>query len=106
MGTLLALLVTREGNPPMTSGPHRKGPVIFYMIRQKAVDQTVGLYMIWDTAKLMSRHHNGACAGLMWLILKLDSYSDIAWHQFIKSCGLYIYDQYGGLHVRLPIRIE
>ena len=29
--------------------PHRKGPVIFTMIREKAVDQTVELYMIFET---------------------------------------------------------
>ena len=46
METLLALLVIREGNPPVSSGPHRKGPVIFSMIREKAVGQTVELYMI------------------------------------------------------------
>ena len=31
---------------------------------KKAVDQTVKLYMIWDTATLMSRYCNGAWAGL------------------------------------------
>ena len=46
METLFALLVIREGNPPVTSGPHRKGPVIFFMIREKSVDQTDELYMI------------------------------------------------------------
>ena len=46
METLLALLVIREGNPLVTSGPHRKGPVILSMVREKAVDQTVELYMI------------------------------------------------------------
>ena len=49
MVTFLALLVIREGNSPVTNG---KGPAIFSMIREKAVDQTVELYMIWDTAKL------------------------------------------------------
>ena len=33
------------------------------MIREKAVDQTVEFYMIWDTDKSMSRYHNelGLC---------------------------------------------
>ena len=35
----------------------------------KLADETVELHMIWDTAKLMSRHHNGAWAGFMWSIL-------------------------------------
>ena len=52
METLPALLVICEGNPPVTSGPQRKGPVIFFMIREKVADQTVKLYMIWDTVKL------------------------------------------------------
>ena len=69
MEKLLALLVIREGNPPVTSGPYRKGPVIFSVIREKAVYQIIELYIIWDTAKLMSRYHNGAWAGHMWLIL-------------------------------------
>ena len=56
METLFALLVIREGNPPVTSGPHRKEQVIFSMVREKAVDQAVELYFIWDTAKLMSRY--------------------------------------------------
>ena len=46
METLLVVLATREGNPPVTSGPHRKGLVIFSMIREKAVHQAVELYMI------------------------------------------------------------
>ena len=66
METLLALLVTREGNPPVTSGLHPKGPVLFSMIREKAVDQAIESYMIWDTAKSMSRYYIGAWAGLMW----------------------------------------
>ena len=41
--TLLALLVIRDGNPPVTSRPRRKGPVIFSMTREKAVNQTVEL---------------------------------------------------------------
>ena len=106
METLLALLVTCEGNPPATSGPHRKGSVIVTMIREKAVDQTVELYMIWDNAKLMSRYHNGAWAGLMWSILELDSYPNITWHKFIISFGLYINGQEGGIHLHLPIHIE
>ena len=69
METLLALLVIREGNPPVTNGPRRNDPVIISMIREKAVDQTVELYMIWDTTKLMPRYHNGSWAGLMWSIL-------------------------------------
>ena len=69
METFVALLVIREGNPPVTTGPHRKGPVILSMIREKADDQTVELYMIWDTAKIMSHYHIGAWAGLMWSIL-------------------------------------
>ena len=72
METLLALLVIREGNPPVTSGPHRKGPVIFSMICEKAVDQTDEMYMTWDTTKLMSRYHNGGWAEIIWSILKLD----------------------------------
>ena len=50
--------------PPFLSGQHRKGLVIFSMIREKVIDQTVELYMIWDTAKSMSRYLNGAWAGL------------------------------------------
>ena len=69
MQTLLELLVIHEKNPAVISGPHCKGPVIFSMIREKAVGQTVEFYMIWDTAKLMSCYHNGAWAGLMWSIL-------------------------------------
>ena len=65
METFLVLLVIREENPPVTSGPQRKGSVIFSMIRVKAVDQTVELHMIWDTAKSMSRIHNGTWPGLM-----------------------------------------
>ena len=38
-------------------------------------------------AELMSHYHNGAWAGLMWSILWLDSYPNIAWH----PCGLHIY---------------
>ena len=68
METIFLLLVIREGNPPVTSGPHPKGPVIFSMIREKAVDQTVELYMIWSIAKFMSRYYNGAWAGLMWSV--------------------------------------
>ena len=66
MEALLALPATREGNPPETSGPYRKGPVMFSMIREKAVDQAVELYMIWDTAIFMSRYCSGVWAGLMW----------------------------------------
>ena len=51
METLFALRVIREGNLPVTSGPHPKGPVIFSMIREKAVHETVELCMIWDPAK-------------------------------------------------------
>ena len=69
METFLALLVIREGNSPVTIGPHHKGPVIFSMIHEKAVDQIFELYMIWDTVKLMSRYHDGAWAGLMLSIL-------------------------------------
>ena len=64
METFLALLVIHEGNPPVTSGPHRQGPVIFSMIREIAIDQTDELYMIWDTSISMSRYHNDAWAGL------------------------------------------
>ena len=52
METLLALLVIREGNPPVTSEPRRKGQAIFSMIHEKAVVQTVELYMVLDTAKI------------------------------------------------------
>ena len=70
METLLALiLVIREGNPRVTIEPHPKVPVIFSMTREKADDQTVEFYMIWDIAKLMSRHYIGAWAGLMRSIL-------------------------------------
>ena len=68
METLLALLVIREGIPLVTSGPHRKESVLFSVIREKAVDHTLESYMIWDTAKLMSRYHDGAWAGFMWAI--------------------------------------
>ena len=64
METLLALLDMREGNPPVTIGPHRKRPVILSVIHEKGVDHTVELCMIWGTAKLMSRYHNSAWAGL------------------------------------------
>ena len=95
-----------RGGPLITSGPHRKGPVIFSMVRKKAVGQTVELYIIWDAPKSMSRYYNGAWAGLMWSILYLISYPNIAWHQFIISYGLYIYGQDGGIHLRLPVHIE
>ena len=36
----------------------------------------------------------------------LDSYSNIVRHQFMISCGMYIYGQGDGIHLRLPIRIE
>ena len=65
METPLVLLIIREGNIPITNGPHRKEPVMFSMMREKPVE----LYMIWDTAKLMSRFHYGAWAGVMWSIL-------------------------------------
>ena len=41
METLLVLLDIRVGTPPVTSGTHPKGLVIFSMMREKAVDQTV-----------------------------------------------------------------
>ena len=63
MEKLLVLPVIREGTPPVTGGPHRKGPVILSMIRENAVDQTVELYIIWDTAKLMSRYHRQIIGG-------------------------------------------
>ena len=60
METLLALLAIREGNLPVTSGPHRKGLVNFSMTREQAVDHTVEFYMILNTDKLMSCYYNGA----------------------------------------------
>ena len=51
---LLALLVIREGNPPLPVDHIVKGR-LFSMIRENAVDQTTELYMIWDTTKSMSR---------------------------------------------------
>ena len=43
----------------------------------------------------------------MWsFFFQFDSYSNIARHQFIISCGVYIYGQGDGIHLSLPIRIE
>ena len=72
----------------------------------KSCWQTIELYMIWDPAILMSRYCNGAWPGLMWPILWLDSYLNIAWHQFIISCGQYIYCQGGRIHFRLRIHFQ
>ena len=68
----------------LTSGPHPKGPVISPMIHEKAIDQTVELYMNWDTAKLISRCRNGAWAGLMWSIF-------LTWWLF-KYCLTSVYN--------------
>ena len=71
METLLALLAIRDGNPLVTSGPHRKEPVMFSMVCEKAVDQTIELYTIWDTKISISCYCNGASAGSIWSIYEL-----------------------------------
>ena len=64
-----------------------KGPVMVSMIREKAVDWTVELYMISDTGTSMSRYCNGASAGHMCFCVHFCSVFVCIWGHFYVHLG-------------------
>ena len=64
-----------------------KGPVMVSMIREKAVDWTVELYMISDTGTLMSRYFNAAWAGHMCFCVHFCGVFVCIWGHFYVHLG-------------------
>ena len=64
-----------------------KGPVMVSMIREKAVDQTVELYMISDTGTLMPRYCNGAWAWHMCFCVHFCGVFVCIWGHFYVHLG-------------------
>ena len=68
-----------------------QGPVMVSMIREKAVDKTVELYMISDTGTLMSRFCNGAWAGHMCFCVHFCGVFVCIWvHFYVHLGGVFV----------------
>ena len=87
-GNAFASLAICEVNPPVTSGPHGKGTVTFFVIREKVIYQKIEIYVIWDTTTFILRYCNDAWAVLMWSILWFDSYTKLYVHDSMRPVHL------------------
>ena len=68
-----------------------KGPVMVSMIREKAVDYKIELYMISDTGTLMSRYCNGAWAGHMCFCVHFCGVFVCIWgHFYVHLEGVFV----------------
>ena len=74
-----------------------KGPVMVSMIREKAVDLTVELYMymISDTGTFMSHYCNGAWAGHMCFCVYFCGVFVCIWGHFYVYLGVFSWAFYG-----------